>query len=138
MIFISQAPVKVDLQFPCTEATVGSSHNPLNVSASDIQAGTSDQYPIGDLSSKFGQLAGFSVIHAVFNDTNMPLYGVTSIIGRSFVLNRARDNERWTCGTLGWGFSPSEATEIRAIASFHHPGGFASGYVRMVLYSIYS
>jgi uncharacterized membrane protein len=71
-------------------------HNPLNVSlVSDVQAGTSDQYPVGDLSSKFGQLAGFSVIHSVFNDTNMPLYGATSIIGRSFVLNRARDNERY-------------------------------------------
>ncbi len=81
--------MKVDLQFPCTEAALGSSHNPLNISVgSDIQYGTSDQYPVGDLSSKFGQLAGFSVIHAVFNDTNMPLYGATSIIGRSFVLNR--------------------------------------------------
>lgn len=34
---------------------------------------------------------------------------------------------------MGWGFSPSEASEIRAIASFHHPGGFLTGYVRMVL-----
>ncbi|XP_046653346.1 uncharacterized protein LOC124344000 [Daphnia pulicaria] len=129
---IYSAPVKVDLQFPCTESSLGMPHNPLNVSlVSDVQAGTSDQYPVGDLSSKFGQLAGFSVIHSVFNDTNMPLYGATSIIGRSFVLNRARDNERWACGTMGWGFSPSEATEIRAIASFHHPGGFLTGYVRM-------
>ena len=71
-------------------------HNPLNVSVgSDVQAGTSDQYPVGDLSSKFGQLTGFSVIHSVFNDTNMPLYGATSIVGRSFVLNRAVDNERY-------------------------------------------
>jgi hypothetical protein len=35
---------------------------------------------------------------------------------------------------MGWGFSPSEATEIRAIASFHHPGGVLIGYVRMVLH----
>ena len=89
--------MKVDLQFPCTESSLGMLHNPLNVSlSSDVSlAGTSDQYPVGDLSSKFGQLAGFSVIHSVFNDTNMPLYGATSIVGRSFVLNRARNNERY-------------------------------------------
>lgn len=69
-------------------------HNPLNVSLG-AQSGTFDQYPVGDLSSKFGQLAGFKVIHTVFNDTNMPLYGPTSVVGRSFVLNRAADNERY-------------------------------------------
>lgn len=91
----AKVPVKPDLQFPCTQATLGNVHNPLNATTTpDIQTGTSDQYPIGDLSSKFGELAGFNDVHAVFNDTNLPLYGQTSIIGRSFVLNRADDNER--------------------------------------------
>ena len=68
----------------------------------------------------------------MFNDSNLPLYGATSIVGRSVALNRASDGERWTCGTVGWGFSPAEAVEIRAMASFHHPAGYAWGYVRMV------
>lgn len=28
------------------------------------------------------------------------------------------------------GYSPSEAREIRAMASFHHPDGYAYGYIR--------
>lgn len=37
---------------------------------------------------------------------------------------------RWACSTLERGYSPSEAREIRGIASFHHPLGYAYGYVR--------
>lgn len=129
---VHEAPVKANLQFPCTEEALGLEYNPLNVSSAEVKgSGTSDQYPIGDLSSRFGKLAGFEQVHTTLNDTNLPLYGTTSVVGRSFVFSRDRDNERWTCGTFGWGFAPSEAKEIRAIASFHHPGGFAFGYIRM-------
>ena len=38
--------------------------------------------------------------------------------------------ERWACASIGWGFDPDEAREVRAIASFHHPNGFAWGYIR--------
>ena len=93
--FGKQAPVKADLLFPCTEKSLGLQYNPLNVSGTDVKdSGTSDQYAMGDFSSKFGNLTGFKEVHTVFNDTNLPLYGATSVVGRSFVLNRARDNER--------------------------------------------
>lgn len=36
------------------------------------------------------------------------------------------------CSSIERGYAPTEARELRAIASFHHPGGFAYGYVRMV------
>lgn len=39
---------------------------------------------------------------------------------------------RWTCATVERGYAPTEARELRAIASFHHPNGFAWGYIRMV------
>lgn len=39
-------------------------------------------------------------------------------------------NLRWGCSTLERGYSPQEAREIRAIASFHHPLGYAYGYIR--------
>lgn len=40
---------------------------------------------------------------------------------------------RWACSTIERGYAPSDATELRAIASFHHPQGFAYGYIRMVM-----
>jgi hypothetical protein len=39
---------------------------------------------------------------------------------------------RWACSTIERGYSPSEARELRAIASFHHPDGYAYGYLKMV------
>lgn len=39
---------------------------------------------------------------------------------------------RYACADLVRGYSPSEAAEFRAIASFHHPDGYAWGYVRFV------
>ncbi|KOB69158.1 Superoxide dismutase (Cu-Zn), partial [Operophtera brumata] len=46
------------------------------------------------------------------------------------LLYKSREG-RWACSSIERGYSPSEAREIRGIASFHHPGGFAWGYVRM-------
>jgi len=95
-MMLLQAPVKANLQFPCTEEALGSEYNPLNATSAEVKGtGTSDQYPVGDLSSRFGKLAGFEEVHITFNDTNLPLYGTTSVVGRSFVFNRDRDNERW-------------------------------------------
>jgi hypothetical protein len=37
---------------------------------------------------------------------------------------------RWACSTVGWGWDPDEARQVTAIASFHHPLGFAWGYIR--------
>jgi len=39
---------------------------------------------------------------------------------------------RWACSTIERGYSPTEASELRAIASFHHPQGFVYGYIKMV------
>lgn len=53
-----------------------------------------------------------------------------SILGRSIVIHKKAHNLRWACSTLERGYSPQEAREIRAIASFHHPYGYAYGYIR--------
>ncbi|KAF0313185.1 hypothetical protein FJT64_016243 [Amphibalanus amphitrite] len=37
---------------------------------------------------------------------------------------------RWMCGNILWGYSPAEARQVTAIASFHHPHGYAWGYIR--------
>lgn len=39
---------------------------------------------------------------------------------------------RLVCSTIERGYAPSEAREIRAMASFHNPNGFLYGYIRMV------
>ena len=133
-----QAPVLEDQEFPCEESSLYGHWNPYNVnpSLSPLPAvGTSDQYELGDLSGKFGKLDGLGSLHAVYNDTRLPLFGTSSVLGRSVVINKKDKNVRWSCSSIERGYAPGEARELRAIASFHHPHGYAWGYIRMVGYS---
>lgn len=93
--------------------------------------GSVDEYEMGDLSGKFGTLDGSEHFEDSYNDTNLPLFVYNNILGRSIVIHKKRKNARWACSTLERGYSPSEAREIRAIASFHNPLGYAYGYMRM-------
>jgi hypothetical protein len=83
------------------------------------------------LSGKYGTLEGYSNFEMAYNDTNLPLFGYESILGRSIVIHKKDKNLRWHCSTLERGYSPSEGREIRGIASFHNPNGYAYGYMRM-------
>ncbi|KAL4711587.1 hypothetical protein ACJJTC_003604 [Scirpophaga incertulas] len=130
---IHEAPVEKELEFPCEKTTLYDTYNPFNVDKSHSPPstkGTDDQYELGDLSSKHGLLDELDVDFS-YNDTQLSLFGSYSIIGRSLVLHKKTKDEPWACATVERGYSPSEAREVRAIASFHHPGGFAWGYVRM-------
>ncbi|KAF5278486.1 hypothetical protein FQA39_LY05975 [Lamprigera yunnana] len=127
-------PIQENLQFPCEASTVYDHWNPLNVdsrSSPKHYHGTPDQYEVGDLSSKFGTLEDHVIYKQDYNDTMLPLFGPRSILGRSVVIEKKTKNTRWACTTIERGYSPSEAREIRAIASFHHPQGYAYGYMRM-------
>ena len=99
----------------------------MDLGASD----TPDRYQVGDLSGKYGNLAGKKSVKAVYNDTSLPMFLLESIVGRSVVVHKARQGERWACSTVGWGWDPDEAKQVTAIASFHHPNGFAWGYIRL-------
>ena len=126
-------PVQDELEFPCTGEAVGGHFNPYKFDKSSSPrpgTGTPDQYEIGDLSGKYGLLGGEHEHRGVYNDSNLPLFGRDSIVGRSIVVHKKYKAQRWACASVGWGFDPDEAREVRAIASFHHPGGFAWGYVR--------
>lgn len=122
-------PVQNQLELPCTADAVGGHFNPWNVIATSDN-GTRDQYEIGDLSSKYGFLEGLTDIRSIHNDSSLPLFGHNSIVGRSIVVHKLFKGQRWACATIGWGFDPDEARQIQAIASFHHPNGFAWGYIR--------
>jgi hypothetical protein len=127
------APVEGDLEFPCEATTLHGHWNPRDVNPKNSPlpgTGSSDMYEIGDLSGKFGTLDDVSEYETSYNDTILPLFGYESIIGRSIVIHKKMKMERWACSTLERGYSPNEAREIKAIASFHHPHGHAFGYMK--------
>ncbi|XP_041985312.1 uncharacterized protein LOC121737698 isoform X1 [Aricia agestis] len=135
---IHETPVEKELEFPCEKTTIYDTYNPFNVSkyqSPPPTKGTPDQYELGDLGSKYGYIDGNMdaqrMFSTYFNDTQLSLYGPYSILGRSVAIHRKTRDRRWACSSIERGYSPTEAREIRAIASFHHPGGFAYGYIRM-------
>ena len=131
---VHMTSVEHDLEFPCENTSLYGHWNPWNVNISGTPPsgeGTTDQYEMGDISGKFGTLENKKRCTSTFNDTMLPLFGLKSILGRSIVIHKTEKNLRWTCSTIERGYAPSEATELRAIASFHHPQGFAYGYIRM-------
>ncbi|XP_049880527.1 uncharacterized protein LOC126376997 isoform X2 [Pectinophora gossypiella] len=130
---IHQTPVEKELEFPCEKTTLYDTYNPFHVDKNmspPPTKGTPDQYELGDLGSKYGLVSTRSFT-MIYNETLLSLYGPFSILGRSVVLHKKTRDRRWACSSIERGYSPSEAREIRGIASFHHPGGFAHGYVRM-------
>ncbi|CAG0905219.1 unnamed protein product, partial [Cyprideis torosa] len=127
------APVVREAQFPCEASQVYGHYNPTNVDYSKSPPpgkGSLDQYEAGDLSGKFLPLNGKSDLRFRANDSSLFLFAPHSIVGRSVVVHKAADGSRWACATIGWGFAPKEARQYSAIASFHHPEGFVTGYVR--------
>lgn len=130
---IHEASVQENLLFPCESSTIYDHWNPRNVNhkTSPISTeGSTDLYEMGDLSGKFGMLDHLTEYMAFFNDTNIPLFGYETVLGRSVVIHKKVKNVRWACSSLQRGYSPQESREIRGIASFHHPKGYAYGYMR--------
>lgn len=74
--------------------------------------------------------AGYVLRNEFVSRHTIDLYSEHELLGRSIVIHKREHNLRWACSTLERGYSPQEAREIRAIASFHHPYGYAYGYIR--------
>lgn len=75
---------------PCSDSNIMGHFNPFFVNTSSSPAsgnGTVDQYEIGDISGKFGTLAGQNDFQNFYMDANMPLSGPNSIVGRSLVIH---------------------------------------------------
>uniref|UniRef100_A0A671QDV4 Superoxide dismutase copper/zinc binding domain-containing protein n=1 Tax=Sinocyclocheilus anshuiensis TaxID=1608454 RepID=A0A671QDV4_9TELE len=82
-------PIK-STQEPCSDTNIMGHFNPFSVNAASSPApgnGTVDQYEIGDISGKFGDLTGQNNFQNQYTDGNMPLSGPNSIIGRSLVIH---------------------------------------------------
>ncbi|KAL3863981.1 hypothetical protein ACJMK2_005698 [Sinanodonta woodiana] len=96
---VHQFPTDVNAPSHCSDTDVGGHFNPFYVTVWPATAtGTNDQYEIGDLSNKFGMLSGPQYM-SMFSDTNLPLRGPLSIIGRSVVIHD-KDGKRWACGNI--------------------------------------
>jgi Cu/Zn superoxide dismutase len=59
-----------------------------------IEEGTLDQYEMGDLSGKFGNLDNKKKYTTIYNDTMLPLFGPRSVLGRSVVIHKKEKNLR--------------------------------------------
>lgn len=75
---------------PCSNDNIMGHFNPFNINTSsdpDPAVGTTDEYEVGDLGGKFGVLRSLEELQGHFMDSNMPLSGQNSVIGRSVVLH---------------------------------------------------
>lgn len=122
-----------DREFPCSQDSVYGHFNPFNLDSYVTPypgVGSSDQYQVGDLSGKLGTLDSKESHRCEFIDTNLPLHGLHSIIGRSIVIHKKEKGDRWICGTLEAEEQKDSAREIIALASFDDPQHLVSGFVR--------
>ncbi|XP_077992860.1 uncharacterized protein LOC144446888 [Glandiceps talaboti] len=95
----------------CSSAVTGGHLNPYDIdkSASPV-TGTDDEYEVGDLSGKYGTLSGTD-FDQTYTDSNLPLFGSNSIVGRSVVIHKS-DNSRWICANIGYPTSTKTAIAV--------------------------
>ena len=102
----------------CSPIYTGGHWNPRGVSyLNDIPPdhGTNDQYEVGDLSSKHGSLNGLSNINEVYSDSDLPLFGKDSIIGRSIVIHFANNNSRWVCANINYSTPTVQTSSLLSV-----------------------
>ena len=80
----------------------------------DFPNGTNDQYEVGDISGKFGTLAGMDEYVDVLTDWNLPLFGENSIVGRAVIVHLA-NGDRWAYGQITY---PKPVKTITAIFTY--------------------
>ena len=77
---------------------------------------TMDKYELGDLSGKFGNLAGVSSVNKQFIDVQLDLFGRYSILNRAYVIHRDdADGSRWVCSNIA---PESSSKQLSATANF--------------------
>lgn len=76
------------MEFPCEGTTLYGHWNPRNVDPKHSPQpgqGSTDQYEMGDLSGKFGTLEGREEFTTSYNDTNLPLFGYETVLGKIII-----------------------------------------------------
>ena len=87
--------------------------NPTGVPHGVASTHTSDQFQVGDLSGKFGNLT-LNSVNYTFIDPNISLFGKDAIIGRSIVLSFGSS---WVCGNIQY-----ETSIFHSIVYFNGSG----------------
>ncbi|KAL5021472.1 hypothetical protein ScPMuIL_000627 [Solemya velum] len=110
---------------PCDAASVGGHFNPfgINVKASPTAGtGSDDEYELGDLSGKYGKPLDdlTDVVDVHHYDTELPLRGPYSIVGKSIVLHKKDSTaSRWVCGNILEDVAEMKSKRYVAEARFH-------------------
>ncbi|XP_076149405.1 uncharacterized protein cusr [Alosa pseudoharengus] len=114
---------------PCSNDNIMGHFNPFNINTStdpEPTVGTTDEYEVGDMGGKFGTLRGLAKLQDNFMDSNMPLSGQNSIVGRSVVLHQL-DGSRLQCSDIS-AETINGAEWVTASASF---SGTVSGTITL-------
>ncbi|XP_018430537.1 PREDICTED: uncharacterized protein LOC108803196, partial [Nanorana parkeri] len=116
---IHELPVTEESGSPCSFEQIQGHFNPFNVNISSSPAagnGTDDEYEVGDISGRHGSLLSLDHQTGQFKDTNFPLSGPLSVLGRSLVIHYV-NGSRMHCATFQRQQSSGGAW-VRATAEF--------------------
>ncbi|XP_041368352.1 uncharacterized protein LOC121382800 isoform X2 [Gigantopelta aegis] len=137
-VHLFPVPTGSDVTNPCSSKSVGGHFNPFNVSFTGSPApakGTNDQYEVGDLSGKFGLISNRIIYSRTSTDSNLNLFGVNSIVGRSIVIHRDdAASSRWVCASIVQDLALTGGTYIQASATFRVTETTLTGYIQMGQY----
>ena len=88
-----------------------------------------DKYECGDISGKFGNLANQTDYNLEKMDSNLPIFGHNTLMGRSIVIhNNDASNSRLTCANI----VPQGAVRVKAHTNFTEQSPLLDGYVSLV------
>ncbi|KAK3095151.1 hypothetical protein FSP39_010830 [Pinctada imbricata] len=138
-LHVHQYPVDMDktTSSPCAASSVGGHFIPYewNIANSPSNGnGSDDQYEVGDLSGRYGSpLLGQTSYRGTFHDSNLPLRGPLSVVGRSIVIHKS-DNQasRWVCGDIVEDTSSTSGKLYQSKATFNQ--GDIQGYIHLRQY----
>ncbi|KAM5152720.1 uncharacterized protein ACMZJ9_010848 [Mantella aurantiaca] len=99
---IHQLPVTEESDNPCSDPHIRGHFNPFHVNMTTSPPagnGTDDEYEVGDISGRHGSLLTLDNKTGRLQDTNFPLSGPHSVIGRSLVIHYG-NGSRMLCATF--------------------------------------
>lgn len=113
-VHVKPVPTSYDLESIKTNATAieamcketGGHFNPFNITVMlPPKSAPFDSYELGDLSGKHGAMTLASDKQSghyagSFTDNKLPLFGQNTIIGRSIVIHKTENKDRWICASI--------------------------------------
>lgn len=94
-----------------------------------------EKYECGDISGKFGGLINRTAYEITKMDSNLPIFGHNTLMGRSIVIhNNDSTNSRLTCADI----VPKDGIRVKAHTNFTEQSPLLNGFVSMVSHSFFS